>query len=221
MRACCCTCWPTETTVFFRDELYFIVCGQYLDWGYVDQPAFVPLLASWSHALFGDFLPGFRLLPALALTATVALSCELARVVGGGRFSQWLAGVCVLLGPVFLLDGVLFSTDMFQALSWLALGWVLVRLEQTGDQRWWLAFGAVRLGRDRRPDCHALCDALRNRPADLCTARHESSAAGLLAEDERLPVSHWKTCALETTSVRQQLYLSAGTMSRPNASMVA
>ena len=82
-------------------------------------------------------------MPALALTATVALTCELARVVGGGRFAQWLAGVCVLLGPVFLLDGVLLSTDMFQALSWLALGWVLVRLEQTGDQRWWLAFGAI------------------------------------------------------------------------------
>src|ERR1700722_1202664 len=128
---------------FFRDELYFIVCGERLDWGYVDQPPLVPLLASWSHALYGDFLLGFRLLPALAMTATVALSCELVRVVGGGRFAQWLAGVCVLLGPVFLLDGVLFSTDMFQALSWLALGWVLVRLEQTRDERWWLAFGAI------------------------------------------------------------------------------
>jgi hypothetical protein len=128
---------------FFRDELYFIVCGERLDWGYVDQPALVPLLAAWSHALFGDFLLGFRLLPALAMTATVALTCELVRVVGGGRFAQWLAGVCVLLGPIFLLDGVLFSTDMFQALTWLALGWALVRLEQTGDERWWLAFGAI------------------------------------------------------------------------------
>jgi hypothetical protein len=128
---------------FFRDQLYFIVCGRRLDWGYVDQPALVPLLASWSHSLFGDFLLGFRLLPALALTATVALTCEFARVVGGGRFAQWLAGLCVLLGPMFLLDGVLFSTDMFQALTWLALGWVLVRLEQSGDERWWLAFGAI------------------------------------------------------------------------------
>jgi 4-amino-4-deoxy-L-arabinose transferase-like glycosyltransferase len=51
--------------------------------------------------------------------------------------------MCVVLGPMFLLDGVLFSTDMFQALTWLALGWVLVRLEQTGDGRWWLAFGAI------------------------------------------------------------------------------
>src|SRR5882757_7621481 len=86
----------------FRDELYFIVCGDRPAWGYVDQPPLIPLLASWSHALFGDFLWGFRLLPALVMTATVALTAEFARLVGGGRFAQWLAGSCVLLGPIFL-----------------------------------------------------------------------------------------------------------------------
>ena len=128
---------------FFRDELYFIVCGNRPDWGYVDQPPLVPLLASWSHAVFGDFLWGFRLLPALVSTATVALTAEFTRVVGGSRFAQWLAGSCILLGPVFLVQGVLITTDMFQPLTWLGLGWVLVRLEQTGDERWWLAFGAI------------------------------------------------------------------------------
>lgn len=127
----------------FRDELYFIICGDRPAWGYVDQPAVVPLLASWSHAIFGDFLAGFRLLPALAMTATVALTAEFVRAIGGGRLAQWLAGLCMLLGPIFLIQGVLFSTDMFQALTWLGLGWVLVRLEQTRDERWWLAFGAI------------------------------------------------------------------------------
>ena len=77
------------------------------------------------------------------MTSTVALTCELARVVGGGRFAQWLAGSCILLGPIFLFQGALFTTDLFQALTWLGLGWVLVRLEQTGDERWWLVFGAI------------------------------------------------------------------------------
>ena len=53
----------------FRDELYFIVCGDRPAWGYVDQPPVIPLLASCSHALFGNFLTGFRLIPALALSA--------------------------------------------------------------------------------------------------------------------------------------------------------
>jgi dolichyl-phosphate-mannose-protein mannosyltransferase len=127
----------------FRDELYFIVCGDRLDWGYVDQPAVIPLLASWSHSIFGEFVAGFRLLPALVMTMTVALTGEFAHIVGGGRFAQWMAGLCVLLGPIFLFQGVVFTTDLFQALTWLGLGWALVRLEQTGNERWWLVFGAI------------------------------------------------------------------------------
>ena len=127
----------------FRDELYFIVCGDRPDWGYVDQPALVPLLASWSHLIFGDFVLGFRLLPALVMAATVAVTAEFTRDLGGDRFAQWLAGACMLLAPIFLIQGVLFYTDMFQPLTWLALGWVLIRLEQTGNERWWLAFGAI------------------------------------------------------------------------------
>jgi len=128
---------------FFRDELYFIICGDHPAWGYVDQPPIVPLLASWTHALTGDNLWAFRILPALAMTATVALTAEFVRLIGGGRFAQWLAGLCVLLAPIFLILGVLFFTDMFQALTWLGLVWVMVRLEQTGDERWWLAFGVI------------------------------------------------------------------------------
>ena len=127
----------------FRDELYFIVCGDRLAWGYVDQPPLIPLLASWSHALFGNFLVGFRLVPALALSATVALSAEFARTLGGGRFAQWLAGLCVLCSPQFLAIGLLFTTDTFQPLTWLACGWFLVRLAQTGEERWWIPFGVV------------------------------------------------------------------------------
>ena len=127
----------------FRDELYFIVCGQRLAWGYVDQPPLIPLLAAWSHAVFGNWLTGFRLVPALVMSATVAATCEFTRAAGGGRFAQWLAGLCVLFAVFFLAIGLLFSTDTFQPLTWLACSWFLVRLEQTKNERWWLAFGAV------------------------------------------------------------------------------
>jgi len=126
-----------------RDELYFIVCGQRLAWGYVDQPPLVPMLAAWSYALSGDWLTGFRLVPALALSATVVMTAEFVRLAGGGRFAQWLAGLCTALAPQLLSIGMIFVTDIFQPISWLACAWILVRLEQTRDERWWLAFGAV------------------------------------------------------------------------------
>jgi hypothetical protein len=127
----------------FRDELYFIVCGDRPAWGYVDQPPLIPILASWSHALFGNALVGFRLIPALALSATIALSVDFARSLGGGRFAQWLVGLSVLFSPYFLALGQLFITDIFQPLTWLACGWLVVRLTRTGDERLWIPFGVV------------------------------------------------------------------------------
>jgi hypothetical protein len=72
----------------FRDELYFIVCGQHPAPGYVDQPPLIPLIAGASHALFGTALLPLRLVPALAMSATVALAVEFVRLLGGGRFAQ-------------------------------------------------------------------------------------------------------------------------------------
>ena len=49
---------------FFRDELYFIICGFHPAWGYVDQPPVVPLLAAGSQ-LFGHSLFLLRAVPAI------------------------------------------------------------------------------------------------------------------------------------------------------------
>ncbi|HUO98760.1 MAG TPA: glycosyltransferase family 39 protein [Rhizomicrobium sp.] len=127
----------------FRDELYFIVCGQRPDWGYVDQPPLIPLLAAASHWLFGGWLTGFRLIPALAMAATAAATAEFTRFLGGGRFAQWLSGLCALLAPFFLVSGLLFFTEMLQPIGWLACAFILIRLEQTQDERWWVPFGLV------------------------------------------------------------------------------
>ena len=125
------------------DELYFMVCGQHPAFGYVDQPPLVPWIAGVSHALFGPALLPLRLIPALAMTATVALTAEFARALGGGRFAQWLAGLTVLASGGFLVEGLELVTDMMQPLTWLGCGWCLLRLAQTKDEQWWLAFGAV------------------------------------------------------------------------------
>ena len=127
----------------FRDELYFIVCGQHPDFGYVDQPPLAPIIAGASYALFGTALLPLRIIPALAMTATVMLTAEFARALGGGRFAQTLSGLAVLAAPVFLVDGLVLTTDFLQPLTWLGCSWCLLRLGQTGDQRWWIAFGAI------------------------------------------------------------------------------
>jgi hypothetical protein len=127
----------------FRDELYFIVCGQHPAWGYVDEPPLVPLIAGVSHTFFGTALFPLRLAAALAMTATVGLTAVFARILGGGRFAQWLSGLAVLVSPIYLADGLLLTTDFLQPLTWLGCSWCLVRLAQTRNERWWIAFGAI------------------------------------------------------------------------------
>ncbi|HKW77387.1 MAG TPA: glycosyltransferase family 39 protein, partial [Terriglobales bacterium] len=87
----------------FRDELYYLACGQHLAWGYVDQPPAIALIAWVARHLFGDSLLGIRLFPALAGAALVWLTGKLAREMGAGRFGQFLAALAVLTVPFFFL----------------------------------------------------------------------------------------------------------------------
>lgn len=128
---------------FFRDELYFIVCGDRADWGYVDQPPLIPLIAAAAHSVFGDWLTGFRLVPGFAAAATVAMAVAFTRLIGGGRAAQWLAGICVMCSPVLMVMGVILYTDMLLPLVWLTMSWCLVRCARSGDERWWLGFWAA------------------------------------------------------------------------------
>ena len=109
--------WASPRYDVFGDELYFIICGQHPDWGYVDQPPLVPLLAAAERWLFGDSLIGLRLIPTLAAAALTGLSAEAARRLGGGLFARWLTGLAVLLAPVFLGVAQTFSTDSLQPLA--------------------------------------------------------------------------------------------------------
>ena len=49
----------------FTDELYFLACGEHLDWGYVDMPPLTAFQAWLARSLFGDSLYAIHLLPAL------------------------------------------------------------------------------------------------------------------------------------------------------------
>jgi 4-amino-4-deoxy-L-arabinose transferase-like glycosyltransferase len=128
---------------YFRDELYFIICGEHADWGYVDQPPLVPLMAAAMHGLFPSSLVMLRLVPALAHAATIALSAETARMLGGGRWAQAIAALCVFGAGAYLVFGTLFITDTLQPLAWLFCAYGLIRVMRGGSERWWLAVGAA------------------------------------------------------------------------------
>lgn len=92
---------------------------------------------------FPGSLRMLRLAPALGHAATIALTVETARLLGGRAFAMFLAGFCVLIGGVFLGFGTILSTDALQPLTWLFCAYALIRLIREQDQRWWFAIGVV------------------------------------------------------------------------------
>jgi Dolichyl-phosphate-mannose-protein mannosyltransferase len=126
---------------FFRDELYYLACGEHLAWGYVDQPPLIALLAWVSRHLLGHTIVSLRLLPVLAGAAVVFLTGVLAREMGGGRFAQFLAAASILCATAYLAFDSFFSMNAFEPLFWLACAWIVVRIVKGGSPKGWLAFG--------------------------------------------------------------------------------
>jgi len=128
---------------YFRDELYFLACGERLDWGYVDQPPLIAVAARVTRALFGDSLFAIRLFPAIAGALLVLLTGLIARELGGGRFAQVLACVAVIIAPGYLLLHTWLTMNAFEPLLWMLCAYLLILILKGGDEKLWLLFGAT------------------------------------------------------------------------------
>ena len=127
---------------YFRDELYFLDLARHLDWGYVDC---APLIAVYAKValLLGGSLPVLRSIAAVAGAVRVAVTMILARELGGGRFAQGLAGLCVLAAPIYLGEDSILTMNGFESLFWMGCVFFLIRIVRTGDSRLWVWFGLL------------------------------------------------------------------------------
>jgi 4-amino-4-deoxy-L-arabinose transferase-like glycosyltransferase len=128
---------------YFVDELYYLACSRHLDWGYVDQPPLIALIAWIARSLFGDSLPAIRFLPAVAGAAEVALTALIARELGGNRFAQGLAALAALAAPAILAGDNLLTMNAFEPLFWMGCAWLVLRMIKTENPKLWLWFGIL------------------------------------------------------------------------------
>lgn len=126
---------------YVRDELYFLAAGQHLAPGYVDQPALTPLLARFSSIVFGNTVVGLRVLPALSLGAIVMLTAAMSRRLGAGRTGQLLAALAAATCAQYLGAAHELTTTVPDFFCWALTLYLVVRLLETGDPRWWLGIG--------------------------------------------------------------------------------
>jgi len=128
---------------YWIDELYFIACGEHLDWGYVDHPPVIGVAARLSRLLFGDSLFALRLFPALAAAGLVFLTARIARAFGGGRAAQIIAAVATCAVPTYALFGNVLTMNSFEPLFWMGCALTLIHMANGASPRLWLAFGAI------------------------------------------------------------------------------
>ncbi len=128
---------------FHRDELYFLACARHLDWGYVDQPPLVPVVAWVATHLFGTSPTVIRLFPALAGGATVVITALMARELGGGRKAQAIAALAAATSPQVIGAFHLLSPTPFDMFFWAAISFVFLRFLRTDDQRLWVVIGLL------------------------------------------------------------------------------
>src|ERR1700675_874729 len=128
---------------YFRDELYFLACGDHLAWGYVDFAPLVALLARISRFALGDSLHAIRVLPALAQGAQILITGLIAGELGGKRFAIFLSCLSVLLAPVILGNATRLSMNPFEPLFWMGAVYFLVRAIHREEPKLLLASGAL------------------------------------------------------------------------------
>src|SRR5581483_1060070 len=128
---------------YFRDEFYYMACGEHLDWGYVDHPPLVALMAFVTRRLLGDSLFALRFFPAVCGALVVFMTGWMTRELGGGRFAQVLAAVAVLVGPVYLAINNYFSMNCFDHLFWVIAIYILILILKSNRPELWPLFGLV------------------------------------------------------------------------------
>jgi Dolichyl-phosphate-mannose-protein mannosyltransferase len=133
---------------YFRDELYYLACGEHLAWGFVDMPPLFPAVTALIRAAFGDSLLALRVLPTLSGAALVVTTGLMARDLGGKRFAQGIAALGVLVAPMWMLVHSFHSMNALDQLFWAGAAWVVIRIvraEEAGAPwpQGWLLFGAL------------------------------------------------------------------------------
>ncbi len=129
---------------FFRDELYFLVCGHHLDWGYVDQSPLVAVQARLAEAIFGLSPTGIRIFSFAAGGMTIGLTGILTWQFGGRRAVQALAMTAALTSGVLLGTSNYLSMNSFEPCFWMGVILVMLRMaDGSAGPRGWLLFGLL------------------------------------------------------------------------------
>jgi 4-amino-4-deoxy-L-arabinose transferase-like glycosyltransferase len=128
---------------FHRDELQVLDDARHMAWGFVAYPPLTPAIERVSMALFGISLRWLRLASVIAQALVLVLTAMTVAELGGRRFAQIVAVLAVAASPLPMFSATEFQYTSFDMLWMVALVYCLARILRRGDERWWIAAGAM------------------------------------------------------------------------------
>ncbi len=126
---------------YFRDELYYLMCGRHLAWGYVDHGPIVAVTARLSETSSdisrrNSHVVRRRRRPSRPADRPARMVHGRAPFRTGSRHAGSLA--CASL----LCFGQLFSMNSFESIFWMTCLLALILMLRGYSERWsWIAFG--------------------------------------------------------------------------------
>lgn len=127
---------------FHRDEYLYLAQGEHLGLGYMEVPPMIAIYAKMALSLGGSLFL-VRLLPTLIGVLSVILIGMLIKDLGGKRWAQFFGCVAFIVAPVFLRANMLFQPVAFNQFMWLFSSFLMIRLVNTQNAKYWFYFGIV------------------------------------------------------------------------------
>jgi 4-amino-4-deoxy-L-arabinose transferase-like glycosyltransferase len=124
------------------DEAYYWTWSKESVLSFLDHPPMIAWFIRFGTAIFGDTNLGVRFAGVAAMLVTQLLLADIVRRVTHDLRAIMIA---ILMPEAALYYGLLMakvSPDVALIPFAVAMMWALVRLNQSGDSRWWLAAGA-------------------------------------------------------------------------------
>src|SRR6266849_7965501 len=123
------------------DEAYYWTWSKESALSFLDHPPMIAWFIRFGTAIFGDTSLGVRFAGILAMLVTQLLLADIVRRV---THDVRAVVIAVLMPEAALYYGLLMakvSPDVALIPFAVAMVWALVRLNESGDARWWLAAG--------------------------------------------------------------------------------
>src|SRR6478735_903865 len=117
-----------------RDEYLYYAQGQYLDFGFLENPPLIGLMGYISSLLGGTFF-WIKFWPALIGAATLLVTARIAKALGGGLFAQIVAAIGILFSA-YLRVHFLFQPNILDIFFWTLAAYYIIQYNNTQQDKY-------------------------------------------------------------------------------------